>query len=401
MVESALRASLNKPGEPPALSLAERDRRHRAIRAAMREKRIDGLIVTGTDLLYLSGGVPGEEFGFLAADEDKEIDVVIAWRWLSDIPAQVLIDSQEWVKNVRSGRDASPLADIIQEQKLDSGTIGCAGPISYRDQTNLMKALPDATFVDASEILNNARTLKSAEEIALIDRANKIFDVAVRHVHERARPGMLGREIIQIGQNAMWDEGADLDSAFSINFGPEPAQNPALADICLNQPIREGDIGTLTSYARYHYYSGHSDQEIIFGEPKQRHVDMFEGVKKVRAEVLKHVRAGATQREVIDAYESTCVDVGYLPSRHSQIHQYGMNVPEFPGPAFRLPDAKGGKGLAGGGNFTLQTGMIYSIAPTLVDETSGEALLGGTSLVVTDDGYQELGARDVELLIVG
>jgi hypothetical protein len=45
--------------------------------------------------------------------------------------------------------------------------------------------------------------------------------------------------------------------------------------------------------------------------------------------------------------------------------------------------------------------MVFSISPTLADEETGELLLGGTSLVVTDDGYQELGARPVELLVAG
>ena len=45
--------------------------------------------------------------------------------------------------------------------------------------------------------------------------------------------------------------------------------------------------------------------------------------------------------------------------------------------------------------------MIYSISPTLVDEATGDGLLGGTSLAITDDGYQELGNRAVDILVAG
>jgi Xaa-Pro aminopeptidase len=79
------------------------------------------------------------------------------------------------------------------------------------------------------------------------------------------------------------------------------------------------------------------------------------------------------------------------------MHQYGIDVPEFPGPAFKIAEA--GKPLTGGGNFTLRSGMIFSISPTIADEETGELLLGGTSLAVTDTGFQELGARPVELLV--
>ena len=399
MVETALRAVIAKPGEAPALSLAERDRRYALVRASMRERGLDALMATGTDLLYLSGGLSGEEYGLLPLAEDEEFEAVISWRWLVDIPERVLLDSQEWVKRVRSGRTGIAMADRIEELRLEKGTIGYSGAFGHAVIAGLSKKLPAMTLVDASDIVADARTIKSAEEIALIDRANRIFDAAVHRVQEVARPGVLGREVVQAGVQAMWDAGGDLDSAFSLNFGPEPVQNPVWADIQLNLPIADGDIATLTAHSRFHYYSGHSDQEIVIGEPKTRHMAMFEAVKAVRSTVLEHLRPGVTQREVIDAYEARCKEVGYLSSPHSQIHQYGINVPEFPGRAFRIPDSKGGKGLGGAGNFSVEAGMIYSISPTLIDKTTGETLLGGNSLVVTADGFQVLGGREVELLV--
>ena len=48
------------------------------------------------------------------------------------------------------------------------------------------------------------------------------------------------------------------------------------------------------------------------------------------------------------------------------------------------------------GNFALRAGMIYSISPTLVAADSEDTLLGGTSLVVTEDGvidYADLEAK--------
>jgi Xaa-Pro aminopeptidase len=382
-----------------ALSLGERDRRYGMIRAAMQEKGMDALIAAGTHLLYLSGGLPGEFFGILPTRPEDEFEALINWRHLVDIPHEVLLGSQEWVKRVRSGRNAAPLADRLRELRLENGTIGFAGPFSHEAYSVLMKAVPSIKLLDASDILNNVRTIKSPEEIDLIDRANHVFNAAIQRIQEAARPGMLGRDVVRLGLNAMWDAGGDLASTFSFNFGARPAQNPVLAELCLDRRIERGDIGTLTAHSHFHHYAGHSDQEIAFGDPKPHYVKMFEGVKKVRAAVLKRVRAGATQRDLYDAYAAACAEVGYGTSEHAQMHQYGIDVPEFPGPAFRIADNKGGRGLGGGGNFTLVTGMIYSISPTLLDNDTEDLLLGGTSLAVTDDGYRELGARPVDLLV--
>ena len=127
---------------------------------------------------------------------------------------------------------------------------------------------------------------------------------------------------------------------------------------------------------------------------------MFEAVLSVRDAVLKAVKPGATQRDLIEVYRKAAGETGFKSSPHSQIHQYGIDVPEFPGPAFRIADSAGNGRLGSAGNFTLAPGMIYSISPTLVAPDGEDTLLGGTSLVVSEDGYRELGERKVELLVV-
>lgn len=394
------------------LPVGERNARHAAVRAGLRDAGLAGLIATGSNLTYLTNGIWGEQFGVVTTDENEEFEVVLPWRYLVDLDAKVVTDSQAWVKRVSSGRDPTPLAARIKQVGLEAARVGFAGELSHQAYAFLMNAMPGLQLVDASAILNNIRTIKSEAEIALIDRANQVFTAAVVAICERVRPGMSGRRAVEIGRQAMWDAGGDLDSTFTFNFGADPAQNPLLANILLNGPIKDGDVATLTAHAHYHHYAGHSDQEIVFGVPKPHHVKMFDAVKAVRDTVLKTVRDGTTNRELYNVYESACATVGYLSSEHAQMHQYGIDVPEFPGPAFRVKEAgdknagkpagkPAGRPLSGGGNYTLKTGMILSISPTLCDQASGDLLLGGTSLAVTDSGFRELGARPVELLVAG
>jgi Xaa-Pro aminopeptidase len=320
--------------------------------------------------------------------------VAVNGRHLADLPAQVVIDSQDWVKDVRPGNDATPIIERIRELRLDKGAIGIIEPeIGYAFYTQLRNAFPDARFVDVTDIFANLRTIKSDEEIAMIEQANRVFDAGIDAVYEVARPGMLGVNVMQEGIRAMWAAGGDLDSTFGFTFGAVPKQNPVLAHLSKSKRIAEGDIGTLTAHAHYGQYGGHSDQEIAFGEPKQLHRDMFNAVLHVRDEVMKQVRAGVTQADLQETYKRACAETGFNSSPHSQMHQYGIDVPEFPGPAFKAP--------GGPRNFTLAAGMIYSISPTLVAPGADDTLLGGTSLVVTETGYRELGDRKVELLVAG
>jgi Xaa-Pro aminopeptidase len=390
----------------PKLSVAERDRRHAVLRKELQELKVAGVIATGTNLFYLTNGLPGERYGFLPT-EDKPPTVVINIRNVADIPVQVVIEGQEWIQDVRGGLDGAHIVARIKELHLENATLGIAGfgygAIDHGFYTQLVNAFPGAKLVDVSGALNNVRTLKSAEEIAMIDQANRIFDEAVQRVCEVARPGMLGRRVVEEGIKAMWAAGGDMHSSFNFHFGAVPKQNPVLMQMCLGQVIQKGDIGTLTAHAEYHHYAGHSDHQLTFGEPKPLHRDMFDAVLKVRESVLSIVKEGVTHLDLIETYRKAVAETGFRPSPHSQTHQYGIDVPEFPGPAFSVPDPSTEKlsktfGLGfRGSNFVLKAGMVYSISPTLLGDDHEDTMLAGTTIVITETGFKELGERKLEL----
>lgn len=160
-------------------------------------------------------------FGLLPAT-DEPPTVIINFRQLADISVDVLLDMQEWIRDIRGGVDGSRIIARIKELKLEKGTLGIAGfaSINQAFYGQLQKAFPAAKFVDVSSIFTNARTIKSEEEIAMIDMANRIFDRAVERVCEVARPGLLGRKVLQEGINAIWAAGGDMHSSFNLHLAP-------------------------------------------------------------------------------------------------------------------------------------------------------------------------------------
>jgi Xaa-Pro aminopeptidase len=386
-------------GEVASLSTRERDQRYAAVRAELRKRGLQAVVVTGSHLLYLSNGLMRELFGILSVDENEPFTDIMIWRALADISVDVVRDSQDWVSDIRSGRDGNEVAQRLKELRLDNAKIGYAGALSQRVFSQISKALPSMVMEDITDTFVNLRTIKSQEEITLIDRANRIFDVAIERLHHQLHPGMLGREVHQLGRVAMWEAGGDLDSYFNFTFGPVGSQNPVIGEMGLNRRIESGDIGTFTSHTVCQNYAGHADQEISFGKPRPLHVEMCKAVTHVRDVVMKIVKSGTTHRDLVDIYEKATAETGFTTSVHSQMHLYGIDVPEFPGSAFKIPDTKNGEGLGGSGNFVLKPGMIFSISPTLINEKTGDSVLNGTSLVITEDGYLTFGNRPIELLV--
>src|SRR5438128_1146589 len=102
----------------PRLTLKERDRRYAAIRARLRERGVDAVLVKDSNLFYLSNGLPGERFGVLPTN-DEPIMVQLNGRHLADISPDVLADAQEWVKDIRAAGDASPIVARLTELRLE------------------------------------------------------------------------------------------------------------------------------------------------------------------------------------------------------------------------------------------------------------------------------------------
>src|SRR5438270_12625910 len=106
------------PAAGPRISLAERDRRHAAVRTELKARGIDCVIVGGSDLTYLSNGLPGQLFGVLPT-EPEPMTVQIMGRYLVDVPVEVLLEAQDWVRDIRSSNASSPVIDCLRELRLE------------------------------------------------------------------------------------------------------------------------------------------------------------------------------------------------------------------------------------------------------------------------------------------
>ncbi|SDH12578.1 Xaa-Pro aminopeptidase [Sinosporangium album] len=393
----------------PRLSPAERDRRHALVRGYLRDAEVDAVIASGFNAFYLTNGLPGENFAILPTDESTPLTGFVNGRHIADIPVQTLLDAQDWVTDIRPASDfvhspmqvgdTAAMVGRIKELGIGrGGRVGVDAGLSHLVVEQLSAALPGVELVQLADVFISARTLKSEEEQAMIQEACRIWDSAVESIRRFARPGRLGAEIVHEGIRAMWDEGADMDTWLFLSFGKHASQNPAVAELCHSREVQRGDMLTLTAMARYGGYAGHTDHQISVGEPSALHTAMFESIRAVREEVLSHVKPGALHSELTVAYRKAAQETPFQFSHHSQIHQFGIAVPEYPGSKHRVKQ-EFVPGKQEQPDFVLAPGMVYSISPTLISADGKDTFLGGTALVVTEDGYRMLQKHEIEILV--
>ncbi len=379
------------------LSIGERDRRYALLREALKDRGVDCAIVCASNLFYLTNGILGERLGLLPTDEAPPT-VTLHWRNLVDIPPDALHQIQGWVEDLRQGNDASALVERIRELRLEKGVIGLGlanvlgqGGLSHVFYAELQSAFPSAHFVDVSDIFANVRAIKSGEEVAMIEQANRLFDSAIKAVCEQVRPGMLAVKFIHEGTRAMWEAGGDLSSTLVASCGPIAIRQHVVQELSLGRVIEPGDVAILTGLARYGGYAGHSDQEIRFGPPSALQREMAEAVRFLSDTVLKHVRPGARHSDLGAAYRDAVAETGFRPTGATDLHPYGIDVPERP--------SREGAPWNDRSDYDLRSGMVYSISPAVM-APNDDVMIGGTSVVVTESGYRTLGERSIELLSI-
>ena len=215
----------------PRFSLAERDRRWKAVRAKMAEQNIDVIVTpqnTGHSMdfqantRYLTHCGGGGDADIAAVFPLNGAVTAIATsanpRWTT---------TQEWTTDVREARReyGKIIVERLKELNVERGRIGITGlgevegtrtpegTILHGTWHKIRDAFPNAQLVDATPILVEVRYIKSAEEIDVLTKSMAIVEEGYKAEIEaaqarRQRLGCLGRDAVRHDAQWLRDAGA-------------------------------------------------------------------------------------------------------------------------------------------------------------------------------------------------
>lgn len=196
-----------------AFPRAEYLRRHAAVKAEMKRRGVDALIVTSwPNITYLTGNLT-RMFSLHAlvvlANEEEPMLLVRGM----DVPgcihqtfmdrARVFGYSDDYIgKADLNGYDA--VIDFVDEAGLSRGGIGIefagggiggGGSLSAANAEKFRKRLSDAAIIDCSKLIDWIRLVKSDLEIEVMREAASIADAAIMRAAEVIRPGLHEAEL--------------------------------------------------------------------------------------------------------------------------------------------------------------------------------------------------------------
>jgi Xaa-Pro dipeptidase len=389
----------------PQLSLQERDRRYKIVRAEMAQRGIDCLLLpanTGRweqlqgDSRYLTtiGGFATEVFTVFPREGEITAYIFNRAAWWKQ--------KQQWIADVRDGRNrwGQNAIERINELGLQKGTIGISGLaglfrapegiIPYSSVKAIQDAFPQAKIVNVTEMMQEIRAVKSAEEVSMLERSAAIVEKTIEAMVENANPGVSEKELYGAMVHTMLANGGELPTLFFLSAGPGLTNS---SFVPTDYRIQKGDRIIDEIEAKYGGYAAQAVCPVVIGTPDDEYQKMIDISRACFDAILDAMKPGVTFGQLFEIYRDTIEHQGkgkYLWN-HPMMHARGLGDD---GPALL-----GDKDLERFSKIQLQTGMTFILKPQVRPvEGKGRASLGDT-VTVTESGARRLGRRELKLIV--
>ena len=389
----------------PQLSIQERDRRYKIVRGEMTKRGTDCLLLpanTGRweqlqgDSRYLTtiGGFATEVFTVFPREGGVTAYIFNRAAWWKQ--------AQNWVEDVRDGRNrwGQNAIERIHELGLEKGTIGISGLaglfrapegiIPYSSVKAIQEAFPQAKIVNATEMMQEIRAVKSAEEVSMLERSAAIIEKTIEAMVENANPGVSEKELYGAMLHAMLANGGELPTLFFLSAGPGISNS---SFVPTDYRIQKGDRLINEIEAKYGGYAAQAVSPVVIGTADEEYQRMINISRACFDAILSAMKPGVTFAALFDVYIRTVEEQGsgkYLWN-HPMMHARGLGDD---GPALL-----GDKDLERFSKLELQTGMTFILKPQVRPvEGKGRGSIGDT-VTVTENGARRLGKRELKLIV--
>jgi Xaa-Pro dipeptidase len=225
------RPSVAVQAQEPSLSPAAFAHRIERAQAELKTRKWDVLIATpGANYLYFTGDNPGTSERLIALIVPALGDPAIV------CPAFEVdrLKAHSSVEDVRGWQEQADPYDLVKKvvrarTPRRNGTIALDASTAFAAYLDLKGALDGWKFENATAVTARLRSVKSSEEIALIQRAIAITEDALAATFAQLAVGMSERDAARLLASDMERRGAAAGDGL-VQFGPSSARPHVLID---------------------------------------------------------------------------------------------------------------------------------------------------------------------------
>lgn len=255
--------------------------------------------------------------------------------------------------------------------------------LTVADHAKLAGALPGVELVALEGVIERARQVKDADEMALLMRAQAVTDAAFEAILDLFSVGVSERHIARELERLMLAEGAD-GLAFEpiVAFGEQSAEPHHVPG---HRLLEEGDVIKLDFGALVEGYHADMTRTVAFGSAATELRKIHDIVREAQQAGIDAVRAGVSGTDVDAASRSVIEGAGYGERFvHGLGHGVGLQIHEEPW-------------LGAGHDEPLPAGTVVTIEPGIYVPGLGGVRIEDT-VEVTDEGSRALPSSTRELI---
>ena len=322
-----------------------------AIRERLATIPADALIVTRpANIRYLSDFRlrEGEEkvagfSGTLVISADRQV-IFADFRYLEQAEAQA--HGWEVVRTRRQMKDDLP--PLLTEMGARRVALE-ADIVSHANWSALAEALPEADLVPVPWKGNEIREVKSADEVAAIERACRLGDRAFEFVLRTVRVGMTEADLAWQLERWFRENGAEgLAFEPGILAGPRAAMPHGSPD---DTSIAAGNVLLLDFGCQVDGYRSDMTRTLFIGPPSDEQRRIYDLVLEAQQRALEGIRPEMSGRDADALARDHIADAGHGEDfAHSLGHGIGLETHELPN-------------LGTLSESTLRPGMVFSVEP--------------------------------------
>ena len=371
----------------PSVSSGELERRWRAAREMMQDRKINFLLMRQDEEYYcgyvrwFTGITPRHSYPFnVIFPIDDEMTTIS-----SSPPAAP--GPPEWaVRGVKrrlgapyypslhytGTYDAELAVGILKERK--GPTIGIVGKSFFHVPfyEYVTAHLPGATFVDVTDPIDHLKAIKSPEEIEMIKRTAEIQDAALDHVRQKITPGLRDLDILAEADYVSTKLGSTRMQVLVSSYHPGEQPMGFQGRHYMNRVLREGDhvVVLLEGNGPGGFYTEIA-RVFSFGEPAPEAKEAFAHALEAQELTLRLLKPGANPKDVWDANNEFLQKKGYAPEGRLYAHGEGYEMVERPAIRYDEP-------------MKIQAGMNIAVHPVVKNSRLWTTLCD--NYLVTENG---------------
>ena len=399
-------------------SLQERDRRWQTVRNLMRRDGIAAIVAPQNpgnstdwqaDARYLShcGGGADASISVVFPLEGAVTAVATsaAERWGASV--------QNWVSDVREAkrRYGRVMAERLRELGLNKERVGICGlgggtrtpegTIMHGTFAALKDALPNAQFVDTSDLLQEAREVKSEEEIAVLQTSVDMVERASEAQARAAQPGVPDYVVWAEAMHALFARGSELSVHFNWVADPIPGRTLTRPTA---RPLAAGDVIVAELESSVIGYRAQQIRPVAVNRCDPLLMELSKAHAEIYPELLEMMRPGTTVGRLIDKIIELGKRIntrgGPLAGATASLIVHGRGLGDDRPLLLTTPDAKPDyeateRAMAMG----LPENGVYIVKPTIWAADKRYNFIWGDTVRITPNGARRMGSAPLGMVI--